>query len=105
VNSSAARKKYLGVIVGGKLSFAKHVEEAAEKIKVIYGRLARQAKANRGMSGKNLMTLQGLRRTSVAERTCVLGEGSYEANGQKKTVERAEEGADTSCKRIKHSLT
>lgn len=49
--------KYLGVIVGQKMSFEKHVEEITEKMKGVYGRLARQASANRGMTGKHLMTL------------------------------------------------
>lgn len=49
--------KYLGVVVGQKMVFEKHVEEVTEKMKGIYGKLARQASANRGMSGKHMMTL------------------------------------------------
>lgn len=49
--------KYLGVIIGQRMVFDKHIEELAEKMKTIYGRLAAVAKANNGMTGKHLMTL------------------------------------------------
>lgn len=42
--------KYLGEVVGQKMSFEKHVEEITKEMKDVYGRLARQASANRGMT-------------------------------------------------------
>ncbi|KAG8312249.1 hypothetical protein J6590_108363 [Homalodisca vitripennis] len=49
--------KYLGVVVGQRMSFEKHVEEVCEKMKGVYAKLAGQARANRGMTGRHLMML------------------------------------------------